>query len=126
MRIPFVFPFRLTMQSVPELLGKIVGSGEESFKWELPNGIVLTGTPYVASHNWHVVVSYQHDGKEVQLTHFHSDDNKIFEVLIDFQVGRKFFVAKTNLFGKKTLSKMINKATCDKMSDKRKAKYSVL
>ncbi|MBQ1413646.1 MAG: hypothetical protein IIY93_10700, partial [Clostridia bacterium] len=63
---------------------------------------------------------------EVQLTHFHSDDNKIFEVLIDFQVGRKFFVAKTNLFGKKTLSKMINKATCDKMSDKRKAKYSVL
>ena len=114
------------MQSVPELKGKIYGSGEESFKWELPNGIILTGTPNAASHDWNVAVSYQHDGKEVQLTHFHSDEDDIFEDLIDFQFGRKFFVTRTNLFGKKTLPKMLDKSIYDKMNDKRKAKYSIL
>lgn len=114
------------MQSVPELMGKIYGSGEEYFKWELPNGILLTGHPNAALHDWHVIVSYQKDGKEVQFTHMHSDEDNIFEVLIDFQVGRTFFVTKTNIFGQKTRPKMVDKVSYDRMSDRRKARYSIL
>ena len=114
------------MQSVPGLMGKIYGSGEVYFKWELPNGITLIGNHNAELYDWYVIVSYQNDGKEVQITHMHLDEDKIFEILIDFQVGRTFFITKTNIFGKKTLPKMYDKVIYDRMSDRRKARYSIL
>ncbi len=114
------------MQSVPGLIGRIYGSGEEYFQWEFPNGITLKGTHNAELCDWHMTVSYQNDGKEVQITHMHLNDDKIFEVLIDFQAGRTFFAAKTNLLGKKTLPKMLDKAIYDRMSDRKKSGYSIL
>lgn len=126
------FPFNKTselvsvMQSVPGLMGKIYQSGEECFKWELPNGIALKGDHNKEANDWHVIVTYQNNGKEVQITNIHSDDEKIFELLIDIQAGRTFFITKTDIFGKKTLPKMCEKAKYDKMSDRKKAGYSIL
>ena len=97
------------MQSVPGLMGKIYQSGEECFKWELPNGIALKGNHNKEANDWHVIVTYQNNGKEVQITNIHSDDEKIFELLIDIQAGRTFFITKTDIFGKKTLPKMLLK-----------------
>ena len=114
------------MQSVPGLMGKIYQSGEECFKWELPNGIALKGDHNKEANDWHVIVTYQNNGKEVQITNIHSDDEKIFELLIDIQAGRTFFITKTDIFGKKTLPKMCEKAKYDKMSDRKKAGYSIL
>ena len=114
------------MQSVPKLMGKIYGSGEEYFKWEFPNGITLTGRHNAELCDWHIIVSYQNDSKELQITNIHSDDDKIFEVLIDFQSGRTFFATKTNIFGKKTLPKMFHKVIYDRMSDRKKSGYLIL
>ena len=128
----FFFPFEKVsvlvsvLQSVPGLMGRLYRSGEEYFQWELPNGIVFNGSHNAKLHEWYVSVFYQNDGKEVQLMQLHPKEEEIFELLIDFQTGRKVFAAKTDIFGRKTPPKMYDKDKFDRMSDRKKVRYSVL
>ena len=117
------------LDMIPDRIGTVTDIREDGFVWLLPNGIVVrvyvTGTPYEKSGSimlteWYVGYSYIKAGKEIQLTHSHLNTHEVFEELVDIQDGNTFWVVKTNVFGKESDPKIMDKERFDKIKNKNK------
>ncbi len=115
------------MKTIPNLKGLLSLEKDNAFEWVFFNGIIIKVTYRKEAHEkWFVQVFYQTEGAEKLLSFWNPEEHEVFEHLTDINYGRTFWVTKTNMFGKTSLPFMIDKGVYDRLSERRKRKYTII
>ncbi len=93
--------------------------------WTLPNRIIIEVTlnlPWEA----YIGTAYIRDGKRLDLAHWHPQFDEMYHDLLDIHNGNTIWVTRKNMFGKESVPIIMAKREYEAMSDKRKARYTIL
>lgn len=93
--------------------------------WELDNHIILKILMQTIPHERYIETYYHDHHKEISLTHWHPMEDEIYDDLMDIQSGKTIWVKRKGLW-KESKPMIMDREEYEKMSEKRKKKYTII
>ena len=100
---------------------------DEWLIWRLPNGVTIKVAIDERILEGYIDTSYNCDGKEYLLAHWHPVEGEIYSDLLKIESGQTFWVKKKkSIFNSKGLPIIMDKNEWEALNERQKKRYTII